>query len=50
MIVEVDTLMSDLRDDERNISGGTRGIKVDSYKQEREVDSAIDLASQGDDA
>jgi hypothetical protein len=50
MIAEVDSLMSDLHDDEKHISGGTRGIKVDSYKQEREVDRAVDLASQGDDA
>jgi hypothetical protein len=50
MAVEVDSLVSDLRDDERNISRGTRGKKVDAYRQEREVDRATDLASQGDDA
>ncbi|KAH9972755.1 hypothetical protein BGW80DRAFT_1459502 [Lactifluus volemus] len=49
-VIEVDTLTSDLRDDEKNIGGGTRGIKVDFYRQEREVDRAVDLASQGDDA
>jgi len=37
---EVDTLLSDVRDDERDVSGGTRGKKVDAYKQEREVDLA----------
>jgi hypothetical protein len=50
MAVEVDSLMSDLHDDERNVSQGTRGKKVDAYKQEREVDRAVDLASQSDDA
>jgi hypothetical protein len=48
MAVEVDSLVSDLRDDERIVSGGTRG--KDSSRQEREVDRVTDLASQGDDA
>jgi len=30
--VEVDSLLSDVREDERNVSEGTRGKKVDAYK------------------
>lgn len=49
MAVEVDSLLSDVREDERNVRGGTRGRKVDAYKQERELDYATDLATQNDD-
>jgi len=35
---EVESLLSD---DERNVSGGTRGRKVDAYKQERVLDRAV---------
>jgi hypothetical protein len=35
-------LLSDVRDDERNVSGGTRGRKVDAYQQERALDRAIE--------
>ncbi|KAH9999184.1 hypothetical protein BJV74DRAFT_174669 [Russula compacta] len=46
---EVDSLLSDVREDERNVRGGTRGRKVDAYKQERELDDHPDLATQNDD-
>jgi hypothetical protein len=36
--VEVDSLLSDVREDERGVGGGTRGKKVDAYKQERALD------------
>jgi hypothetical protein len=42
--VEVDSLLSDVREDERGVSGGTRGKKVDAYKQERALDRATGLA------
>lgn len=45
---EVDSLLSDVREDERGVSGGTRGKKVDAYKQERALDRVTGLA--GDDA
>lgn len=35
---EVDDLKSSSTEEERNVSGYTRGIKVDAYKQEREMD------------
>jgi hypothetical protein len=38
MAVEVVSFVNDLRDDEWNVSGRTRGKKVDVYRQEREVD------------
>jgi len=47
---EVDTLLSDVRDDERDVSGTTRGREVDAYKQEREVDQVTDLATERDEA
>jgi len=45
---EVDSLLSDVREDERGVSGGTRGKKVDAYKQERALDRVTGLT--GDDA
>jgi hypothetical protein len=42
--VEVDSLLSDVRDDERGVSGGTRKKEVDAYKQERALDRSIELA------
>ncbi|KAI0259884.1 hypothetical protein BC834DRAFT_593041 [Gloeopeniophorella convolvens] len=45
---EVENTLADVRDNERNVRGGTRGKKVDAFKQEREVDRAVDLASQPD--
>jgi len=47
-VVEVDSLLSDVREDERGVSGGTRGKKVDAYKQERALDRVTGLT--GDDA
>jgi len=37
----LEPLLSDVREDERNVSGGTRGRKVDAYKQERVLDRAV---------
>jgi hypothetical protein len=37
MAVEVHSFVNDLRDNERNVSGRSRGMKVDVYRQEREV-------------
>ncbi|KAI9450146.1 hypothetical protein BJY52DRAFT_1192049 [Lactarius psammicola] len=45
---EVDSLLNDVREDERNVGAGTRGKKVDAYKQEREVDRVTDQASEDD--
>jgi len=50
MTVETDSLQSDVREDERNVSEGTRGKKVNAYKQERELDRTTDLAIQDDQA
>jgi len=41
-------LLSDVREDERGVSGGTRGKKVDAYKQERSVDRVTEHAEQLD--
>jgi len=43
-------LLKDVREDERDVSEGTKGRKVDAYKQERELDRALNVAAQGDDA
>jgi len=37
----VKSLLSDVREDERNVSGGTRGRKVDAYKQEHVLERAV---------
>ncbi|KAF8501482.1 hypothetical protein F5888DRAFT_1801009 [Russula emetica] len=39
---EVDSLLSDVREDELGVSGGTRGKKVDAYKQERALDGLVE--------
>ncbi|CDO75793.1 hypothetical protein BN946_scf184934.g8 [Trametes cinnabarina] len=41
---EVDDLLSSVSQDERDVSGRTRGKKVDAYKQERDVDQFLDEA------
>ncbi|KAI9057206.1 hypothetical protein FKP32DRAFT_1598306 [Trametes sanguinea] len=41
---EVDDLLSSTTQDERDVSGRTRGKKVDAYKQERELDQFLDDA------
>jgi len=41
-VVEVDSLLSDVREDELGVSGGTRGKKVDAYKQERALDGLVE--------
>ena len=38
---EVDDLLSNTTEEERNASGRTRGIDVDAWKQERELDQAF---------
>ncbi|KZV67438.1 hypothetical protein PENSPDRAFT_667084 [Peniophora sp. CONT] len=47
---EAQSLISELRPEERDVSGRTRGVKVDAFKQERAVDEAVDEASSGSDA
>jgi hypothetical protein len=42
-------LLKDVREDERDVSEGTRGRKVDAYKQERELDRATNVATQDSD-
>ncbi|KAI9000512.1 hypothetical protein BD414DRAFT_471860 [Trametes punicea] len=39
---EVDDLLSSSSQDERDVSGRTRGKKVDAFKQERDVDRFLD--------
>ncbi|KAI0768125.1 hypothetical protein BD413DRAFT_664690 [Trametes elegans] len=39
---EVDDLLSSINQDGAGISGRTRGVKVDAYKQERDVDRLLD--------
>ncbi|KDQ51859.1 hypothetical protein JAAARDRAFT_198733 [Jaapia argillacea MUCL 33604] len=39
---EVDALRSDLAPEEKNVKGKTRGKKVDAYRQERDVDRALE--------
>ncbi|KAI0028982.1 hypothetical protein K488DRAFT_89188 [Vararia minispora EC-137] len=41
-------LMSDLRDEERDVRGGLRGNRVDAYQQERAVDEQVDRAVNQD--
>lgn len=41
---EVDDLLASSDPAERDVSGYTRGNRVDAYKQEREVDRALDEA------
>lgn len=41
-------MLSDIREDERGVSGGTRWKEVDEYRRERALDRATRLA--GDDA
>ncbi|EPQ52712.1 hypothetical protein GLOTRDRAFT_79832 [Gloeophyllum trabeum ATCC 11539] len=46
---EVDALVGELGPDERNVRGKTRGVRVDAYKQEKDLDKAladIDRAEQ----
>ena len=38
---EVDELLSNTTEEERNASGRTRGVNVDAWKQERELDQAF---------
>ena len=38
---EVDELLSNTTEEERNASGRTRGVDVDAWKQERELDQAF---------
>jgi hypothetical protein len=42
--------LSDVREDERNVSGGTRGKKVDAYKQERVLDRAVGEVEESEEA
>ncbi|EIN09728.1 hypothetical protein PUNSTDRAFT_133501 [Punctularia strigosozonata HHB-11173 SS5] len=39
---EIDSLKADQYPDEQNVEGRTRGIKVDAFKQEREMDKFLD--------
>ncbi|EPT01720.1 hypothetical protein FOMPIDRAFT_41334 [Fomitopsis schrenkii] len=39
---EVNELMNNSTDEERNMQGRTRGKKVDAYRQERDLDRALD--------
>ncbi|EIW57374.1 uncharacterized protein TRAVEDRAFT_108294, partial [Trametes versicolor FP-101664 SS1] len=38
---EVDDLLSSTTEEERDVSGYTRGVDVDAYKQEREMDRQL---------
>ncbi|TFK49542.1 hypothetical protein OE88DRAFT_1662038 [Heliocybe sulcata] len=38
---EVNALKSELAPDERNVRGKTRGVRVDAYKQEKDLDRAL---------
>lgn len=39
---EVNDLLGSATEDEKNVSGRTRGKKVDAFKQERDVDQFLD--------
>ncbi|RPD61161.1 hypothetical protein L226DRAFT_612867 [Lentinus tigrinus ALCF2SS1-7] len=45
---EVDELLSNTADDERNVRGYTRGNRVDAFKQERALDRAFDETGVSD--
>ncbi|KAI0671534.1 hypothetical protein C8Q78DRAFT_991162 [Trametes maxima] len=45
---EVEDLLSSAAQDERGLSGRTRGKKVDAYKQERELDQSFEEAGLAD--
>ncbi|KAI0041697.1 hypothetical protein FA95DRAFT_667322 [Auriscalpium vulgare] len=45
---EAQGLVSELREDEKNVSGYTRGRKVDAFKQERTVDRQAEEATEQD--
>ncbi|VDC07204.1 unnamed protein product [Peniophora sp. CBMAI 1063] len=47
---EAQALVSELTPEERDVSGRTRGVKVDAFEQERKVDQQVDEASSGRDA
>ena len=44
---EVDDLLSSATREERSAQGRTRGVKVDAWKQERELDQSLDEAGAG---
>jgi hypothetical protein len=45
---EVNDLLDSVTDEERNVSGRTRGVKVDAYKQEKEMDDAYKATGVAD--
>ena len=45
---EVDDLLSSTTEEERNVSGRTRGNRVDAYQQERNLDRVFDETGLSD--
>ena len=41
---EAEGLVKEMQPTEKNVSGRTRGAKVDAYKQEKSADRAVDGA------